>query len=196
MCERSTTCAKTDGLQVRCYGEHVGGIHWELGQQIENMMVTYWELKGNQGKLENILFYIPPPPNLKMQGTFGVCSGLPVGCMKFLLPKEFITIFRPTFTPHKSNFFSVEFDWPMSKSWNPEASQKFEDSMDRWSASPFRPLTYVRRGGLWAKHMGLKQGAIGNTHGEHIGNLLEQRKKDKNLFAPPPQPDQTQKKKK
>jgi hypothetical protein len=79
-------------------------------------MVTYWELKGNQGKLENILFYIPPPPNLKMQGTFGVCSGLPVGCMKFLLPKEFITIFRPTFTPHKSNFFSVEFDWPMSKS--------------------------------------------------------------------------------
>jgi hypothetical protein len=84
----------------------------------------------------------------------------------------------------------------MSKSWNPEASQKFEDSMDRWSASPFRPLTYVRRGGLWAKHMGLKQGAIGNTHGEHIGNLLEQRKKDKNLFAPPPQPDQTQKKKK
>jgi len=29
----------------------------------------------------------------------------------------------------------------------------------------------VRRGGLWAKHMGLKQGAIGNTLGEHIGNL-------------------------
>jgi hypothetical protein len=30
----------------------------------------------------------------------------------------------------------------------------------------------VRRGELWAKHMGLKQGAIGNTHGEHIGNLM------------------------
>jgi len=29
----------------------------------------------------------------------------------------------------------------------------------------------VRRGGLWAKNMGLKQGAIGNTLGEHIGNL-------------------------
>jgi len=28
----------------------------------------------------------------------------------------------------------------------------------------------VRRGGLWAKHMGLKRGAIGNTFGEHIGN--------------------------
>jgi hypothetical protein len=30
----------------------------------------------------------------------------------------------------------------------------------------------VRRGGLLAKHMGLKQGAIGNTLGEHIGNLM------------------------
>ncbi len=29
----------------------------------------------------------------------------------------------------------------------------------------------VRRGGLWAKHMGLKQGAIGNTFAEHIKNL-------------------------
>jgi len=29
----------------------------------------------------------------------------------------------------------------------------------------------VRRGGLWAKHMGLKRGAIENTLGEHIGNL-------------------------
>jgi hypothetical protein len=30
----------------------------------------------------------------------------------------------------------------------------------------------VKRGGLWAKHMGLKQGVIGNTLGEHIGNLM------------------------
>jgi len=29
----------------------------------------------------------------------------------------------------------------------------------------------VRRGGLWAKHIGLKRGAIGNSLGEHIGNL-------------------------
>jgi len=29
----------------------------------------------------------------------------------------------------------------------------------------------VRRGGLWAKHVGLNRGAIGNTVGEHIGNL-------------------------
>jgi hypothetical protein len=30
----------------------------------------------------------------------------------------------------------------------------------------------MRRGGLWTKHMGLKRGAIGNTIGEHIGNLM------------------------
>jgi hypothetical protein len=42
--------------------------------------------------------------------------------------------------------------------------------------------------------MGLKQGAIGNTHGERIGNLLEQRKKDKKKL-PPPQLDQTRKEK-
>jgi hypothetical protein len=31
----------------------------------------------------------------------------------------------------------------------------------------------VRRGGLWAKYMGLKGGAIGNTFGEQIANLRE-----------------------
>jgi len=33
------------------------------------------------------------------------------------------------------------------------------------------PPPLVRRGGHWAKHMRLKQGAIGNTLGEHIGDL-------------------------
>jgi hypothetical protein len=41
----------------------------------------------------------PPPltPKLlkeKKQGTLSACLGLlPIGCMKFLFPKEFITIF-------------------------------------------------------------------------------------------------------
>jgi hypothetical protein len=30
----------------------------------------------------------------------------------------------------------------------------------------------VRRGELWAKHMRLKRVAIGNTLGEHTGNLM------------------------
>jgi len=43
--------------------------------------------------------------------------------------------------------------------------------------------------------MGLKQGAIGNTHGEHIGNLLEQRKNEKNLPLSPPPPPKLKRKK-
>jgi hypothetical protein len=43
--------------------------------------------------------------------------------------------------------------------------------------------------------MGLKQGAIGNTHGEHIENMLEQRKNEKNLPSPPPPPPQNLKEK-
>jgi hypothetical protein len=48
---------------------------------------------------------------------------------------------------------------------------KIEVSMERWSALMFGPPIYVRRGGLCAKHMGLKRVAIRNTLGEHIGNL-------------------------
>ncbi len=48
---------------------------------------------------------------------------------------------------------------------------KKENSVERWSASPFGPAIEARRGELQAKRMGLKQGAIGNTLGEHIGNI-------------------------
>jgi len=43
--------------------------------------------------------------------------------------------------------------------------------------------------------MGLKQGVIGNTHGEHIGNLLEQRKNEKNILLSPHTPPQLKRKK-
>ncbi len=101
-----------------------------------------------------------------------------------------------------------QFDWPIAKqSWNYGGSPSIKESMERWSALPFGPPIYVRRGGLLAKHMGLKWGAIGNTLGEHIGNLgnilrtwwepienlrrgtcWEQRKNEKN----PPLPPKTQ----
>jgi hypothetical protein len=57
------------GIKVRCYGEHVGGTHWDLGEHIENLMGTHGELKGNMlgtnwelGKNETKSL---PPPNLK-----------------------------------------------------------------------------------------------------------------------------------
>jgi hypothetical protein len=40
---------------------------------------------------------------------------------------------------------------------------------------PLWPTSKGEKGGLWAKHMQLKRGAIGNTLGEpreHVGNLL------------------------
>jgi hypothetical protein len=48
---------------------------------------------------------------------------------------------------------------------------KTKDSMESWVAFSFGPAVWVRMGGLWAKHMGLKRGVIGNTLGEHIGDL-------------------------
>jgi hypothetical protein len=48
---------------------------------------------------------------------------------------------------------------------------KIEDFMERCNGSPFGPHMYVRRGGLWAKHMGFKGRAIGNIFEEHIGNV-------------------------
>jgi hypothetical protein len=57
-----------------------------------------------------------------------------------------------------------QFDWPIAKKklklWG---LPKIDNSMERSSASPFA---------LWAKHMGLTEGAIGNTFGEHIGNIM------------------------
>jgi hypothetical protein len=34
-----------------------------------------------------------------MQGTVSACLGLPIGCMNFLFPKEFITIFGLGYYP-------------------------------------------------------------------------------------------------
>jgi hypothetical protein len=38
------------------------------------------------------------------------------------------------------------------KKLKPWRLPKIEESIERWSASTFGPPTYVRRGGLWAKH--------------------------------------------
>jgi len=87
---------------------------WE---PIGNLKGTYWE----PGKLKT-----PSPPfklkrNFKWwrtQGTLSACLGLPIGCMKFLFPKEFITIFGLSSHPlqrtpylfiHLGYLFSVSY---------------------------------------------------------------------------------------
>ncbi len=64
--ESRTTFAKASGIKVRCYEEHVGE-HWELGEQIGNLMGTHWELKGNiiGTHWDQDFFTNPSPPNLK-----------------------------------------------------------------------------------------------------------------------------------
>jgi hypothetical protein len=52
-------------------------------------------------------------------------------------------------------------------------------------------FTYIgekRRGVLWAKNMGLKRSAIGNTLGKHIGNLRNMNKGKMKKILSPPQP--------
>jgi hypothetical protein len=57
------------------------------------MMGTHWELEGNKGKMKKI----PPssPTNIKEKKLrhFQCMLSPPIGCMKFLFPKLFITIF-------------------------------------------------------------------------------------------------------
>jgi hypothetical protein len=55
-----------------------------------NLKGTYWE----PGK-KNLNSFRPPSQNLKgeKQGTLSACLGLTIGCIKFLFPKVFNTIF-------------------------------------------------------------------------------------------------------
>jgi hypothetical protein len=83
---------------VNWYGEHVGeniaklgnilGTHWELER---NIVQTHWEA----GKYEKKSLPPPPPSNIKGKKArhLSACLGLPVGCMKFLFPKDLVTIF-------------------------------------------------------------------------------------------------------
>jgi len=46
----------------------------------------------------------------------------------------------------------------------------------------------VRRGGFWTKHMGLILGAIGNTFGEQLGNMVGTHEQFMKKKTSPPSP--------
>jgi len=47
---------------------------------------THCEQRKNEKKI------LLPPSKEKKQGTLSACLGVPIGCMAFLFPKEFVTI--------------------------------------------------------------------------------------------------------
>ncbi len=57
--------------------------------KLGNIVQTHWEAQINGKK-------IPPPPpkhKRKKKGTLSTWLGLPIGCMKFLFPKDLVTTF-------------------------------------------------------------------------------------------------------
>jgi len=71
---------KTYGIKARSYWEHPWGTHWELKEQIENLMGTNWELVGNMlGTKEKTrswgMSQIPPPPPLSSTKHHGQAAG-------------------------------------------------------------------------------------------------------------------------
>jgi hypothetical protein len=85
--EKGRTMCKTYGFKARCYWEQPGGTHWAHDGNLEG---TYWEQRKNEKKSP-----LPPPTKLKRKKKsrhFKHMLSLPIGCMKFLLPKLFITI--------------------------------------------------------------------------------------------------------
>ncbi len=86
--EKGRTLGKTYG--ARCYWEHLWGAHWEFDV---NPLGTWREHVGTKGKMKKIL----PPTKRNFKAIksrhFEWMLSLPIGYMKFLFPKLFITIF-------------------------------------------------------------------------------------------------------
>jgi hypothetical protein len=94
-----------------------------------------------------------------------------------------------------------QLDWPVAKK-----KLAIRDSPKFKILGNYRlfiPLANLFRfGGLWAKHMGLKRVAIGNTLQEHIenligthweldGNILRTGENEKKILPPTPAPPKT-----
>jgi hypothetical protein len=88
---------------VRWYGENVGeNIGNPLGTWKEHSANTL----GSREKWKKIFPPRPPAPKhkrKKKQGTLSACLGLPIGCMKFLFPKDFVTILAWANAPCKEH---------------------------------------------------------------------------------------------
>jgi hypothetical protein len=96
---KGRTLGKIYGIKVRCYWEHPWGTHWEPRETYwepgGNPLETWKEHVGNKGKMKKKPSF-PPTQNLKEKiksRHFECMLSLPIGCMKFLFSKLFLTIF-------------------------------------------------------------------------------------------------------
>jgi hypothetical protein len=94
---------RTYGIKVRCYGEHLGNILRTWWETIGNSKGTWWEHIGNERKMVKKSCRPTKLKRKKKHGTFNTCLGLPIGCMKFLFAKEFLTNFWPGLIPFAKN---------------------------------------------------------------------------------------------
>ncbi len=88
------TFVQAYGIKVRCYEEHVG----EPIGNLRNILRTHWELNGNihqePRKIEKTILHTPKLKRKKRKTPWWHALGLPIGCcIKFLFPKELVTIF-------------------------------------------------------------------------------------------------------
>jgi hypothetical protein len=86
------------GLWAKQMGLKRGAIGDTLGEHIENLMGTHWEFEKNmlgtkEMKKSPITTLAHPKLKRKKSRHFECMLSLPIGCMKFLSPKLFITIF-------------------------------------------------------------------------------------------------------
>jgi hypothetical protein len=49
-CEKGRTLGKTYGFEIRCDWEYPWGTHWELGEQLGEMVGTHQQLRGKINK--------------------------------------------------------------------------------------------------------------------------------------------------
>jgi hypothetical protein len=77
----------------------------------------------------------PPPPKLKR--------------------KKSLSPFWPDLYPSQVQFFFIEFDWPRQKKLKLWKLTKIEDSVDRWSASPFWLTDICEKGRTLSKTYGI-----------------------------------------
>jgi hypothetical protein len=78
--EKGRILGKRYGFEIRCYWEHPWGTHWEIGDQLGNMVGTQQQLQKERKKN---LPVPSPKTQIKKLGPLSGCYTFPLGTCKF-----------------------------------------------------------------------------------------------------------------